>query len=90
MTGTTIQGSRIWKSNLYGVTGLTVKQLTSADSLLGTIMPDGSRYDGRFNLHFDLQSSKATSGNPGDRASFYGISVDDYLRGQELAQQGFS
>lgn len=64
-------------------------QLLAAGSMRGAILPNGSRYDGRFNLEHD---SPRTS-NGGEKidvkfmAEFYGVSEEQYLLGQEWAVQ---
>ena len=53
-------------------------------------MPDGSRYDGRYNLKWDLEILKLSFGErltPQLSAEFYGVSIEAYQRGQEWARQ---
>lgn len=63
-------------------------QLINANRLRGAIMPDGSLYDGRFNLPGDLDAARrdtiAAADMPG-MARFYGVSMDAYEHGQQWA-----
>jgi uncharacterized protein YjbI with pentapeptide repeats len=45
-----LQGADLVKANLEGVRNLSDGQLASAARLRGAILPDGTVYDGRFNL----------------------------------------
>ena len=56
-------------------------------------MPDGSRYDGRYNLVFEilhLPISNVNPDNPTAVADFYGVPLDTYLAGQEWARQNLA
>ena len=60
--------------------------LQAAGSLLETIMPNGKKYNGCYNLHHDLQMAKAQDiqlEDPNKMAEFYGVSVEEYQAGQE-------
>ncbi len=49
-------------------------------------MPDGRRYNGRFNLSADIARAREQGINPDDphqMAKDYQVSVDDYLEGQK-------
>jgi hypothetical protein len=53
-------------------------------------MPDGKLYNGKYNLPHDFEVAARKNYNPNDPASmaeYYGVSVEDYLEGQEWAQQ---
>jgi len=56
-------------------------------------MPDGSAYNGRFNLAGDIDLARWGKVDPGDPAAmayFLGVSLERYLRGQgkpELARE---
>ncbi len=72
----------LYKANLRGAQNLTRKQLTSANQLLGAVMPDGTTYDGRFNLPGDLARArwaKIDLNDPRSMADFYGVTLDEYL-----------
>ncbi|MCC6905065.1 MAG: pentapeptide repeat-containing protein [Anaerolineae bacterium] len=80
LNGTYLQGA-----NLDGIRTLSPGQLNSASRLKGATMPDGTRYDGRFNLPGDLRQalkSKIQVEDPAAMADFYGVPVEDYLAGQ--------
>ncbi len=73
----------LYKANLRGAQNLTEQQLASVHQLLGAIMPDGSTYDGRFDLPGDLARArwaKVNLDDPASMAEFYGITLDEYLR----------
>ena len=49
-------------------------------------MPDGSVYDGRFNLFGDLARAKwakVKADDPKSMAEFYGVTLEAYLQGQK-------
>lgn len=78
MTNAILQGSRNW----------TYKQLAQLNKLCNAMMPDGSRYDGRFNLAGDLTDARGHGVELNNReamADFYGVSREDYLAGQSWA-----
>ncbi|NDJ53753.1 MAG: pentapeptide repeat-containing protein [Chloroflexi bacterium] len=77
------------KANL---TGAKVQdgQLARAFKLWQAIMPDGTLYNGRMNLQGDLALARKKGFSPSDPASlaeFYGVSQEDYQRGQAWANQ---
>jgi uncharacterized protein YjbI with pentapeptide repeats len=49
------QGADLYKVNLWGARNLTDDQLAQASRLWGATLPDGSPYDGRFNLSGDAE-----------------------------------
>lgn len=60
-------------------------QLVACNALWGSIMPDGSKYDGRYNLEGDINSALAKKVNiqqAQEMAAFYEVSVDKFLAGQ--------
>jgi hypothetical protein len=85
----TLDGANLVGTNLQG-SNVSTEQLSHVSRLRGSILPDGSLYDGRFNLpgdfadasilHVDLNSPTAI-------AAFYGVSVDEFLHGQEWRQE---
>jgi hypothetical protein len=90
-------------ANLQWEAPLTDQQLVTLNSLMGTTMPDGSRYDGRFNLIGDLKglfrdySGVAVAyrgspefGNSEAFARFYGVPLETYLAGQEWARENLT
>ena len=73
----------LYKANLRGARNLTAQQLSSVRQMLGVIMPDGSTYDGRFNLAGDLARACWAKVNLDDQesmAEFYGVTLQEYLR----------
>ncbi len=80
----------LFKANLAGACNLQDKQLARAKRLLGAIMPDGKTYDGRFNLTGDLDFARWGSvdiNDPRAMADFLRVSLEHYLRGQELGKK---
>lgn len=68
-------------------------QLTQANRLRSASMPEGERYDGRFNLPGDLKDAQATGADlndPAAMAGFYGVSAEEYLAGQSWAQENLA
>jgi hypothetical protein len=64
--------------------------LIMAKSLSGATMLDGSRYAGRFQLSGDIARAKLHKINlqdPEAMAKFYGVSLEEYQRDQEWAQE---
>ena len=52
-------------------------------------MPDGNLYDGRFNLQGDFADASILHvdlNDPEAIAAFYGVSLEDFLRGQQWRQ----
>ncbi len=73
----------LYKANLRGAQNVTDQQLSTVHELLGAIMPDGSVYDGRFDLPGDLARArwaKLNVDDPETMAEFYGVTLDVYLR----------
>lgn len=69
------------------------EQLVKTRSLWKTIMPDGSLYDGRYNLKDDINLHLKFAKDPKDPsewAKFYGVSVEQYLRGQTWAKDNLN
>jgi uncharacterized protein YjbI with pentapeptide repeats len=72
----------LYKANLRGAQNLTERQLSGVNQLLGAIMPDGSIYDGRFNLPGDLARAKwakVNTDDPQSMADFYSVTLEVYL-----------
>lgn len=59
--------------------------LQAAGSLTNTIMPNGKKYNGCYNLTRDLQLARAQNilDDPNKMAEFYGVSAEEYNAGQE-------
>lgn len=90
LAGANLQGAFLTKANLHAVLDVTIEQLAKASRLRGAIMPDGSRYDGRFNLVGDLADARFIHVNTNDAdaiAEFYGVSIEAYERGQSWVEE---
>lgn len=87
MQGTKLRGAVLVGVNLKGAKALTSIQLSEAKMLLAATMPNGKRYDGRFNLEGDIivaTSKKYDMSDPESAAQFYGVSRNTYLKGQKM------
>jgi pentapeptide repeat protein len=90
LRGAALQGARLSSAHLDGAT-INISQLIHAGMLSGSIMPDGSRYDGRFNLAGDVQFAQFLDmeldiNSPAAMAEFYDVPLSEYMRGQAWAQ----
>lgn len=90
LKGAVLKGARLSSTHLDGAS-VSISQLVQAAMLSGTTMPDGSRYDGRFNLAGDVQFATFLDmdldvNDPAAMAGFYEVSLIDYMRGQSWAQ----
>jgi hypothetical protein len=71
---------------LRSAKNLKLGQLAVCKALRGVILPDGSTYDGRFNLEADLKLAAIRSVNiedPASMAQYYGVSIEQYQIGQQ-------
>jgi len=92
LTNANLQGANLFEANLnqtalalanlQNARNLTEQQLVTAFSLTQAIMPDGSRYNGRYNLYGDYKETGAEA-----MAHCYGVSLEEYLAGQEWARE---
>lgn len=90
MEGANLQGASLFRAYLRGVQSLTDEQLAQAKALHHAIMPDGSQYDGRFNLPGDIEGARRQGIDPSDPAAmayWYGTSLDAYQSGQAWAAE---
>lgn len=79
-----LENADLYEANLEGAT-VSADQLRMCKTLRRCIMPDGSRYDGRYNLHWDLHLMRRDGFDPNDPASaaaFYEVPLEAYLAGQ--------
>jgi uncharacterized protein YjbI with pentapeptide repeats len=77
----------LFKADMQNACNLTDKQLAQARRLWGAIMPDGTSYDGRYNLAGDMEFAKwgrVDVNDPPAMAEFFRVPLETYLRGQEL------
>ena len=90
LDGANLEDADLTQANLTRSRNLVDSQLTQVRRLHGATMPDGSRYDGRFNLPGDIIFARMGGRNTGDAfsmAEFYGVSVDEYRSGQRWMQE---
>jgi uncharacterized protein YjbI with pentapeptide repeats len=86
---TALIGANMQWATLTDAQHLTDAQLASVWALQGATMSSGYRYNGCYNLRGDMLEA-AQCGVPNDpelMADFYGVSVEEYRRGQEWARQ---
>ncbi len=86
LSQTRLNDADLYKANLRDARNLTDDQLSQTKRLWGATMPDGKAYDGRFNLSGDMafaQWAKVDINDPNAMAVFFGVSLEDYLSGQE-------
>ena len=87
-----LHGTTLVGADLTGARELTPEQLAKASMLLGAILPNGQKYDGRYNLEKDLSIAKERGydiTNQKSMAKFYGVSVKRFIEGQKKYQEGF-
>lgn len=96
LTNAKLHGADLFGCNLYKTKGLST-QLVKVKSLCFAKMPNGKRYDGRFRLSWDIGMVLASKGLDSediamadklvesDFVDYYKISLDDYRKGQEWA-----
>lgn len=86
---TSLDGANLLGAKLQGAKNVNNDQLAQAGRLRGSILPDGNPYDGRFNLPGDFADASILHvdlNDPEAIASFYGVSLEDFLLGQEWRQ----
>ena len=82
----TLDAANLVGANMSGALNLTDEQLSQAGRMRASILPDGKPYDGRFNLQGDLADASILHvdlNSPDAIAAFYGVSLEDFLAGQE-------
>ena len=82
-----LTGVTLFSANLSGAK-VRHEQLRKVRSLWKAKMPNGELYDGRYNLQADMEQFLKYSRNPNDPqewATYYGVSVSQYLSGQKWA-----
>jgi uncharacterized protein YjbI with pentapeptide repeats len=88
LTGAVLRNATLSRANLRGAT-VTDAQLVHAAMLTGATMPDGSRYDGRFNLSMDMGSARLNRVHierPAEMAKWYDVPLEVYEQGQAWAK----
>jgi hypothetical protein len=89
LTDANLEGADLDHSRLEGVR-VSMAQLAQANRLRGASMPGGERYDGRLSLPGDLHDAEEAGiglSDPAAMAEFYSVSTEDYLAGQQWAQE---
>lgn len=84
---TIIANADFFKADLQNARNLTDAQLLQAKRLWGALMPDGTTYDGRYNLVGDLEFARwgrIDVTNPEAMAEFLQVPLETYQRGQEV------
>lgn len=87
--GTQLQGSSLRYVNLTNARNVTDVQLIQVQALMRATMPDGTVYDGRYNLPRDISHAKERVfdvNDPQSMATYLRISPEAYVRGQEWAR----
>jgi hypothetical protein len=90
MYGVTLHKAWMINANLQGAKYLSARQLIQPDGLHSATMPDGSRYDGRYDLAGDRRRmlKQGTNINNAEAvAAYYGVSLEEYLAGQAWARE---
>jgi hypothetical protein len=90
LTAVQLEGADLRSANLREVQGITDEMLTEVKYLLDARMPDGGKYDGRYNLIGDLQLAKAAGYATHDAtamARFYDVSRQTYESTQTSRNQ---
>ncbi|HET7011582.1 MAG TPA: pentapeptide repeat-containing protein [Anaerolineales bacterium] len=80
-----LSGADLFKADMRDARNLSLDQLSKAKRLSFATMPDGTPYDGRFNLPGDLDLArwgKVDVNDPAAMAYFLGVSLETYLHGQ--------
>jgi hypothetical protein len=80
-----LTGADLFKADLTDARNVTLEQLGEAKRLCFATLPDGTAYDGRFNLAGDLDLARWGKVDPNDPAAmayFLGVPLETYLRGQ--------
>jgi hypothetical protein len=86
LSETNLDGADLFKANLQGARNVTDAQLAAVHRLWGAIMPDGSSYDGCYNLPGDLEFARwgrIDMNDPQAMADFLRVPLEEYQRGQE-------
>ncbi|MBN1313633.1 MAG: pentapeptide repeat-containing protein [Anaerolineae bacterium] len=94
LRGADLRGADLTEASLVEVdlkeALITDGQLALVDALTGAILPDGSRYNGRFNLDGDLANAEYTGIDVNDAeqmALWYDVPLKDYQAGQSWARR---
>jgi hypothetical protein len=83
-----LEGADLYEANLHNAQ-VNASQLAHTLALRHAIMPDGTRYDGRYNLahDFEVMDRKGFDRtDPASIAEYYGVPLEVYEKGQEWAR----
>jgi hypothetical protein len=89
LSGVSLAGANLLWANLRDARGVTDGQLSGAYILRRATLPDGSHYDGRYNLRGDLDDARLDRVRPDDAeglARWYDVPLEAYRRGQVWAR----
>jgi uncharacterized protein YjbI with pentapeptide repeats len=82
-----LSSADMFKADLQNARNLTPEQLSEAKRLWGAVMPDGTTYDGRYNLEGDLEFAKwgrVDLNSAEAMAEFLRVPLETYERGQRI------
>jgi Pentapeptide repeats (8 copies) len=85
LSAATLGGADLFKADLRDAHNVSLDQLSEAKRLCFATMPDGTPYDGRFNLPGDIELArwgKVDVADPAAMAYFLGVALETYLHGQ--------
>jgi len=84
-----MQGADFVEANLKGAL-ITDEQLATTYIMHSAMLPSGKLYDGRFNLPGDFDYARRKGVNlqsQQEMAEWFGVSLADYMKGQEWARE---
>jgi hypothetical protein len=87
LTNANLRNADLYGANLEEAT-VTTEQLALTSTMRWATMPDGSRYDGRFNLYHDFEVMPRKGFDASDAqqvANYYDVPLEIYLAGQTWA-----
>lgn len=88
LSGVSFKGANMLWANLLAARGISDRQLAEAYILRRATMPDGTWYDGRYNLNGDIDDAGRDRVKTDDALSmsrWYEVPVDTYRNGQQWA-----
>lgn len=84
-----LRNADLYGANLDGAQ-VTIEQLALTSTMRWATMPDGSRYDGRFNLYHDFEVMPRKgfdAADPQQVANYYEVPLEVYQAGQAWARE---
>jgi hypothetical protein len=93
LTGAHLRGANLLWADLHNTTGVTDRQLSTVYILRRATMPDGTWYDGRYNLRGDIDDAGRDRIKPHDEegmARWYEVSLQAYQHGQAWAVENLA